>query len=143
VIPGRSAWTGTVLFYPVSYSNGKALTPATEVEKFYEALRKKYAAELEKANTSGLGNLRDKRPDLLELAADLAAGDGYEAKLANSGDKVELKLKLVQPAPSGWLDRMFTTSVEPTPLTVNIPDLSEYSMRRGERVRLRPAAVRP
>ena len=29
VIAGRSAWTGTVLFYPVSYSNEKALAPIT------------------------------------------------------------------------------------------------------------------
>ena len=27
VIAGRSAWTGTVLFYPVSYSDERALTP--------------------------------------------------------------------------------------------------------------------
>ena len=26
VIAGRSAWTGTIVFYPVSYSNRKALT---------------------------------------------------------------------------------------------------------------------
>jgi hypothetical protein len=142
VVPGRSTWTGTVLFYPVSYSNGKALTPAIEVRKFYDALREKYATELQKADTSGLVNLREKRPDLIELAADLAAGDEYQAKVANSGDKVELTLKLVQPAPSGWLDRLFSTSVEPIALTVNVPDLSKYSMQRGERVRLRRAATR-
>ena len=46
VVAGRSAWTGTLLFYPVSYSNGKALTPVIKVRALNDALRKKYATEM-------------------------------------------------------------------------------------------------
>jgi hypothetical protein len=147
VIPGRSAWTGTVLFYPVSYSSGKVLTPVAKVREFYDALREKYRDEMDKLNTSSLGTLRDKRPDLAGLAAELASGEEYEARLVNAGDKntgdkVELTLRVDQPAPSGWLDRMLTTSVEPIAFTVNIPALNEHNMLRGEGgVRLRPAAT--
>jgi hypothetical protein len=45
VVAGRSAWRGTIVFYPVSYSNGKALTPEGQLNGFYDQLndlRKKY-----------------------------------------------------------------------------------------------------
>jgi len=58
VIAGRSAWTGTVLFYPVSYGNDKALTPLRKVAAFNDALRKKYASEM--GGSSNLNILREK-----------------------------------------------------------------------------------
>ena len=60
VIAGRSAWTGTVLFYPVSYSNEKALAPITQSGNFNDELRKKYASEM--GGSSSLSALREKRP---------------------------------------------------------------------------------
>ena len=38
MIAGRSAWRGTIVFYPVSYSNGKALTPEGHLRDFYEEM---------------------------------------------------------------------------------------------------------
>jgi hypothetical protein len=135
VIPGRSAWTGTVLFYPVSYSNGKALTPVVKVRDFNDALRKKYAAEM--GGASSISVLRDKLPNLPELAE----LDAYGAKVLNQNDKIELTLKLATPAPKGWLDRVLATRVHPVALTVNMPDIPEGRVERGERVRLRAAAM--
>jgi hypothetical protein len=135
VIPGRSAWTGTVLFYPVSYSNGKALTPVVKVRDFNDALRKKYATEM--GGASSISVLRDKLPNLPELAE----LDAYGAKVLNQNDKIELTLKLATPAPTGWLDRVLSTPVHPVALTVNMPDIPEGRVERGERVRLRAAAM--
>jgi hypothetical protein len=132
VIAGRSAWTGTVLFYPVSYSNGKALTPVRKVAAFYDELRKKYASEL--GGASSISVLREKRPDLPELAE----ADAYDAKVLAPEGKVDLTLKLVTPAPSGWLDRVLNVAVAPIMFTLEMPEIPERRLER-ELVRLRSA----
>ncbi|MFZ1104084.1 MAG: hypothetical protein WAN86_14790 [Hyphomicrobiaceae bacterium] len=134
VIPGRAAWTGTVLFYPVSYSNGKALTPVARTRALNEALRTKYAGEM--GGASSISILRDKRPDLPEFAE----LDAYRAKVLNQNDKVEVTLKVVSPAPSGWLDRVLGRSTKPITFTLDMPDIPMQRVERGELVRLlRPA----
>jgi hypothetical protein len=136
VIAGRTAWTGTVLFYPVSYSNGKALTPVSQVSAFNNELRRKYANEM--GGSSSISVLREKRPDLPEFAE----LDAYEAKVVNQNDKVELTLRLVGAAPSGWLDRVLSRRVPPITLTLDMPDIPDERVTRGELVRLRSAAAR-
>ena len=136
VIAGRSAWTGTVLFYPVSYSNEKALTPVRKVSAFNDELRKKYASEM--GGASSISILREKRPDLPELAE----LDAYGAKVLNQEDKVEVTLSLIRPAPRGWLDRVLYTSVQPITLTLAVPDIPGDRVSRGELVRLRSTAVK-
>jgi hypothetical protein len=131
VIAGRSVWTGTVLFYPVSYSNGKALAPVVKVRDLNDALRKKYAVEM--GGSSSITVLREKLPNAPELA-DL---DAYTAKVMNQNDKADLTLKLVSPAPKGWLDRALEAPVQPVDLTLNMPDIPDGRVERGERVRLR------
>jgi hypothetical protein len=134
VIPGRSAWTGTVLFYPVSYSNGKSLTPVVKVAAFNEALRKKYAEEM--GGSSSISILREKLPNLPELAE----LDAYSAKVLNKNDKVEVSLKLVSPAPSTWLDRLLGAPVRPVTLTLEMPNVSGQRLE-NDLVRLRSAAA--
>ena len=136
VIAGRSAWTGTVLFYPVSYSNEKALTPVRKVAAFNDALRKKYASEM--GGASSISVLREKRPDLPEFAE----LDAYVAKVLNQNEQAEVTLKLIRPAPSGWLERVLGTPVEPVTLSLDMPDIPADRVTRGELVRLRPAAAR-
>jgi hypothetical protein len=137
VIAGRSAWTGTVLFYPASYSNGnKSLTPVDKVAAFNNELRKKYASEMDGA--SSISVLREKLPNLAEFAE----LDAYGAKVLKQNDKVEVTLKLVSPAPSGWLDRALGTPVDPITLTLDMPDIPEGRVERGGLVRLRTAAAR-
>jgi len=135
VIAGRTAWTGTVLFYPVSYSNGKALTPVAKVRNFNEELRKKYATEME--GFSSLSKLREKLPDLPEWAEQ----EAYYAKVVNRNEKVELTLKLISPAPSGWLDRVFGAPAQPVKLTLDVPDIPEQLLQQknSDLVRLRSA----
>jgi hypothetical protein len=133
VIAGRSAWTGTVLFYPVSYSNGKALTPIYKVGAFNDELRRKYATEMDGA--SSISVLREKLPNLPELAE----LDAYEAKLLNQNDKIEVTLKTATPAPRDWLDRALGTQVQPVTLTLEMPDIPGDRVARGELVRLRTA----
>ncbi|HJZ31268.1 MAG TPA: hypothetical protein VKF35_09185 [Hyphomicrobiaceae bacterium] len=133
VIAGRSAWTGTVLFYPVSYSNEKALTPVRKVAAFNDELRQKYANDMDGA--SSLSILRAKRPNLPEWAEQ----DAYEAKVLNQSDKVEVTLRLITPAPVGWLDRALGTAVEPVTLELDMPDIPGDRVARGELVRLRSA----
>jgi hypothetical protein len=135
VIAGRSAWTGTVLFYPVSYSNGKALTPVAKVAQFNEELRTKYANEM--GGASSISVLRAKRPNLPEFAE----LDAYDAKVLNQSDKADATLQLVSPAPSGWLDRVLNVSVAPISLTFEMPEIPENRMR-GDLVRLRSAPTR-
>jgi hypothetical protein len=135
VIAGRSAWTGTVLFYPVSYSNGKALTPVVKVRNLNDTMRKKYATEM--GGASSISVLREKLPN----APELAELDAYEAKVLNQNDKVELTLRLVSPAPKGWLDRVLGAAVQPVALTLKMPDIPEGRVERGERVRLRADAA--
>ena len=67
VIAGRSAWAGTILFYPVTYSNEKALAPAGELQQKIMALRDKHGnlVELEKK----LREKNEKMPELDELEA--------------------------------------------------------------------------
>lgn len=115
VIAGRSAWTGTVLFYPVSYSNENALTPLVKVQAKADELRAKN------------GNLD-------ELKA-------YNETLLTQNGKVDVTLNLLSPAPSGWLDRALSTPVPPVTLTLEMPDIPERRLS-GELVRLRPAAVK-
>jgi hypothetical protein len=136
VIAGRSAWTGTVLFYPVSYSNGKALTPVRTVAAFNEELRKKYASEM--GGAVSLNVLREKRPDLPELAE----LDAYRAKVLNQNDQVEMTLRLIRPVPTGWLERALGMPVEPVTLTLNMPDIPGDRVARGELVRLRNVEAR-
>ena len=136
VIAGRSAWTGTVLFYPVSYSNGKALTPVRKVAAFNDGLRKKYASEM--GGASSISVLREKRPDLPEFAE----LDAYGAKVLNQNDQVEMTLRLIRPVPTGWLDRALGTPVEPVTLTLDMPDIPGDRVARGELVRLRPVEAR-
>ena len=136
VLAGRSAWTGTVLFYPVSYSNGKALTPVRKVAAFYNELRKKYANEM--GGASSISVLREKLPNLPEFAE----ADAYEAKVLNQNDKVEVTLRLVTPPPSGWLDRMLGVPVQPIAFTLEMPEIPEQRLER-ELVRLRSAAAGP
>ncbi len=136
VIAGRSAWTGTVLFYPVSYSNGKALTPVRTVAAFNDELRKKYASEM--GGASSISVLREKRPNLPELAE----LDAYRAKVLNQNEKVEMTLRLIRPLPRGWLDRALGTPVEPVTLTLDMPDIPADRVARGELVRLRNVEAR-
>jgi hypothetical protein len=130
VIAGRSAWTGTVLFYPESYSNEKALTPVVKVARFVEEVRARYAAEL--GSSSSLSVLRAQKPNLPEFAE----LDAYDAKVLNQRDKVDATLKLIGSAPNGWLDRVLTMSVAPISLTLEMPEIPEDRMR-GDLVRLR------
>ena len=132
VIAGRSAWTGTVLFYPVSYSNGKALTPVATVAAVNDGLRKKYASEM--GGASSISVLREKLPNLPELAE----LDAYGAKVLNKNDKVEVTLKLIRPAPSGWLDRVLGAPVQPITLTLEMPNVSGQRLET-DLVRLRSA----
>jgi len=135
VIAGRSAWTGTIIFYPVSYSNGKSLTPVSQVAAFNDQLRKKYASEM--AGASSISVLREKLPNLPEFAE----LDAYDAKVLNQNAKVEATLRLITPDPSGWLDRMLGTPVPPIMLTLDMPDIPGDRVSRGELVRLRSVAV--
>jgi hypothetical protein len=134
VIAGRSAWTGTVLFYPVSYSNGKALTPVSRVADFNDAMRKKYASEM--GDSSSLSVLRQKRPDLPEWAEQ----DAFEAKVLNRNETVDVALKVVRPAPSGWLDRVLGATVPPVSLSLEMPNVSARSLTT-DLVRLRSTAA--
>jgi hypothetical protein len=134
VIAGRSAWTGTVLFYPVSYSNGKSLTPVAKVAAFNDALRKKYADEM--GGSSSISVLREKLPNLPELAE----LDAYSAKVLNKNDKVEVTLKLVTPAPSGWLDRLLGAPTKPVILTLEMPNVPGQRLET-DLVRLRPVTA--
>ena len=131
VIAGRSAWTGTVLFYPVSYSDERALTPIAQIREFYDAMRTKYAKEME--GVSSISALRARHPDLPEFAD----ADAFEAKVIQPKGKADITLKLVVPAPSGWLDRALAAQVPPITLTFQMPDVSVPSMLDGEFVRLR------
>jgi len=136
VIAGRSAWTGTVLFYPVSYGNDKALTPLRKVAAFNDALRKKYASEM--GGSSNINVLREKRPDLPEFAE----LDAFLAKVLSQNEKVVATLKLVRPASNGWLERTLSVPVEPITLSLEMPDIPTDRVTRGEPVRLRRGAAR-
>jgi hypothetical protein len=131
VIAGRSAWTGTVLFYPVSYSDARVLTPIAQIREFYAAMRTKYAKEMDGA--SSISVLRDKHPNLPEFAD----ADAFEAKVVEPKGKADVTLSLIVPAPSGWLDRALAPQVPPITLTFQMPDVSVPSMLDGELVRLR------
>jgi hypothetical protein len=136
VIAGRTAWTGTVLFYPVSYSNGKSLTPVTKVRDFNDELRKKYANEM--GGSSSLSKLRERFPDLPEWSEQ----DAFDAKVVSPNAKVEATLTPIGPAPSGWLDRLFGAPAQPVTLGLEMPNIAEaYLLQQQQLVRLRPAAA--
>jgi hypothetical protein len=134
VIAGRSSWTGTILFYPVSYSNGKALTPAHKVAAFNDELRKRYATEM--GGASSISVLRERLPNLPEFAE----LDAYDAKVLNQNDKIEVTLRVVTPAPSGWLDRVLGRVVQPARLALDMPDIPGDYVAGGDLVRLRTAS---
>jgi hypothetical protein len=130
VIAGRSAWTGTLLFYPVSYSDERALTPIIRIREFYKAMRVKYAKEM--GDVVSLDPLREKHPDLPEWAE----SDAFDAKVLTSMGKADVTLKLIGPVPSGWLDRALSTPVAPITLVLEVPDFGERTLQ-NELVRLR------
>lgn len=134
MIAGRSSWTGTDLFYPVNYSNGKALTPAYKVAAFNDQLRKRYATDM--GGASSISVLRERLPNLPELAE----LDAYDAKVLNQADNIAVTLRVVTPAPSDWLDRALGPPVQPTTLTLDVPDIPGDRVERGELVRLRRVA---
>src|SRR5262245_58029371 len=139
VIAGRSAWRGTVVFYPVTYSNGKALTPEVQLTAFYDEMnkvRQKYETELG-GNINTLSQLREKVPNLPEWVE----LDAYRAKVLNPRDKVGVTLKLVRPEPSGWLDRVLDAPVQPIMRTLQVPDFDTRMVGGGELVRVR--SLRP
>jgi hypothetical protein len=137
VVAGRSAWRGTIVFYPVSYSNGKALTPVGQLQLrggFYDRLdelRKKYKTELG-GDIDTLDQLREKVPNLPEWAEEAA----YQAKVLNKKDKIEVTLTLLRPAPSGWLDRLLEVPVPPITLTLEAPNFWWRNLEAGELVRV-------
>jgi hypothetical protein len=137
VVAGRSAWTGTVLFYPVSYSNEKALTPVRKVAEFNDAMRKKYAKEVVESRGGPVTLSRTVMPDDYPEKAER---DAYYAKVLNQNDTVEVTLKVIPPAPSGWLDRVLGAPVQPITFTLDMPDIPGDRVERGELVRLRTAA---
>jgi hypothetical protein len=99
VIAGRSAWSGTILFY--SAHDGEA----TYVEN------------------------RDYREDTV-----------IRAKMK---DKVDVTLKLLTPARSGWLDRTLGAPVRPITLTLEVPNIALYALENGDLVRLHSASAKP
>jgi len=132
VIAGRSAWAGTILFYPVTYSNEKALAPAGELQQKIIALRDKHGnlAELEKK----LREKNEKMPELDEL-------DAYREKVLVSDGTVDITVKLLSPQPNGWLDRALDAPVPPVALTLQLPGVGENHLTRHV-IRLRSAAAR-
>ena len=136
VIAGRSAWTGTALFYPVSYSDERALTPIVKIREFYQAMRVKYAKEM--GDVVSIGPLREKLPNLPEWAD----SDAFDARVLTSKSQAEVTLKLITAAPSGWLDRVLHVPVRPITLTFEVPDFGE-SMSENELVRVRTVAGGP
>jgi hypothetical protein len=133
VIAGRTAWRGTVVFYPVSYSNGKSLTPVGKVREFNDMLRTKYATEM--GGASSISVLREKLPNLPELAE----LDAYSAKVVEPDVKAEMTLRIISPAPSNWLDRALDVPVPPITLTLQTPAFHMPDVLKGEPVRLRSA----
>jgi hypothetical protein len=80
-----------------------------------------------------LAQLRERVPNLPEWAEQ----DAYKAKVLNKNDKVEVTLKLVRPAPSGWLDRLLEAPVPPITLTLEAPNFWSVNVEAGELVRVR------
>jgi hypothetical protein len=132
VIAGRSAWAGTILFYPVTYSNEKALAPAGELQQKIMALRDKHGSlvELEKK----LREKNEKMPELDEL-------DAYREKVLVSDGTVDITVKLLSPEPNGWLDRALDAPVPPVALTLQLPGVGENHLT-SHVIRLRSAAAR-
>jgi hypothetical protein len=132
VIAGRSAWAGTILFYPVTYSNEKALAPAGELQQKIMALRDKHGSlvELEKK----LREKNEKMPELDEL-------DAYREKVLVSDGTVDITVKLLSPEPNGWLDRALGAPVPPVALTLQLPGVGENHLT-SHVIRLRSAAAR-
>jgi hypothetical protein len=133
VVAGRSAWRGTVVFYPVSYSNGTALTPVSKIRIFNQEMDKKYRAEMTAAGVVTFRDLREKYPNLPEFAE----YDAYVARVLDKNGKVEVTLRLVSPPPSGWLARVLDVPVPPITLTLQAPDFDARNVGAGELVRVR------
>jgi hypothetical protein len=133
VIAGRSAWRGTVIFYPVSYSNGMALTPITKIRAFNQAMDRKYATEMASAGAVRFSQLREKFPNLPEFAE----LDAYQARVLNQNGKIDVTLRLVGPPPGGWLDRLLDAPLQPITLTLQAPDFDSSNVGAGELVRVR------
>ena len=133
VVAGRSAWRGTVVFYPVSYSNGKALTPVSKIRIFNQEMDKKYRTEMTAAGVVTFRDLREKYPNLPEFAE----YDAYVARVLDKNGKVEVTLRIVSPPPSGWLDRVLDVPVPPITLTLQAPDFDPRNVGAGELVRVR------
>jgi hypothetical protein len=86
---------------------------------------------------SSISVLREKLPNLPEFAE----LDAYDAKVLNQNGKVEATLQLATPTPSGWLERVLGTPVEPIALILDMPDIPGDRVSRGELVRLRTVAA--
>jgi hypothetical protein len=86
---------------------------------------------------SSISVLRERLPNLPELAE----LDAYDAKVLNQADNIAVRV--VTPAPSDWLDRALGAPVQPTTLTLDVPDIPGDRVERGELVRLRRVAPSP
>jgi hypothetical protein len=132
VIAGRSAWRGTIVFFPVSYSDPRAFASATAYANFYKQVEQKYAKEIKEVDEKwrDLDELRKKSPDLPEFAEP----DAHLARVFEKGNTTEVTLTLVQPPPSGWLDRVFDVPVPSITLTLEAPS---SKLHQGERLQVR------
>jgi hypothetical protein len=123
---------GTIAFYPVSYSDPRAFAPLMECRRFYQQAEQKYVNEIKEVDEKwrDLDELRKKRPDLPEFAE----LDAHLARVFEKGNTTELTLTLVQPPPSGWLDRLLNAPVPPITLTLEAPS---SKLNQGERLQVR------
>src|SRR5262245_25422194 len=119
VIAGRSAWRGTIVFHPTSYSDARAFASATAYVSFRKQVEQEYANEIKEVDDKwrDLNELSKKSPDLPEFAE----LDAYLARVFEKDNTTEVTLTLVQPPPSSWLDRVFDVPVPPITLTLGAP----------------------
>jgi len=71
--------------------------------------------------------------------------DACQARVLNQKDKVEVTLKPLRLAPSGWLDRVLDAPVQPITLTLQVTDFDSRSVGSRELVQvlsLSPEALR-
>ena len=137
VIAGRSAWTGTVLFYPVSYSNGKALTPCAKVRaQLSRSCAKKFRQRSCAQKPQRHHHVTIRCPATSRTRRDATR---TTRRCSSQNDTVEVTLKVISPAPRGWFERLLGTAVvQPITLTLDMPDIPWRP--RGAR-RARAAAV--
>jgi hypothetical protein len=105
-----------------------------KVAALNDQLRKRYATEM--GGASSISVLRERLPNLPELAE----LDAYDAKVLNQADNIAVTLRVVTPASSDWLGRALGAPVQPTTLTLDVPDIPGDRVERGELVRLRRVA---